>query len=45
MSEAERKARVFSLMEGYCQLGRLLDGDLDTDDEAAVAEVKLILAR
>ena len=42
----DRKRKYFALMERYNQLGRLLPapGDLDTDDAAAVAEVRLILA-
>jgi hypothetical protein len=46
MSEAKRKAKFFALMERHNALGRLLpDPDaLDTDDAAAVAEAKTILA-
>jgi hypothetical protein len=45
-SSDDRKRKYFALMERYNQLGRLLPtpGDLDTDDAAAVAEARLILA-
>lgn len=44
-SEAERK-RFFALMERYCQIASLLPTveDLDADDEAEMAQVKVILA-
>jgi hypothetical protein len=44
MDEAERKAQVLALMHRVCQLGRLLDEDLDPSDMAAVAEAKLVIA-
>jgi hypothetical protein len=42
----DRRRKYFALMERYNRLGRLLPaaGDLDTDDAAAVAEARLILA-
>jgi hypothetical protein len=46
MSDADRKARFFSLMARFNQLGRLLPApdDLDTDDAPAVAEAKVVIA-
>ena len=44
MSEAERRAQVLTLMARVCQLGRLLNHDLDLSDMAAVAEAKLVIA-
>jgi hypothetical protein len=46
MSDADRKARFFSLMARFNQLGRLLPApdDPDTDDAAAVAEAKVVIA-
>ena len=44
MSEAERKAQVIALMQRVCQLGRLLNEDLDLSDMVAVAEAKLVIA-
>jgi hypothetical protein len=46
MSDADRKARFFSLMARFNQLGRLLPApdDLGTDDAAAVAEAKVVIA-
>ena len=42
----ERKRKYFALMARFNQLGRLLPapGDLDPDDAAAIAEVRLIIA-
>jgi hypothetical protein len=42
----DRKRKYFALMERYNRLGRLLPSpdDLDTDDAAAVAEARLVLA-
>ncbi|MGA7085042.1 MAG: hypothetical protein WB005_17945 [Pseudolabrys sp.] len=44
--EEDRKRKYFALMERYNRLGRLLPApdDLDTDDAAAVAEARLIIA-
>jgi hypothetical protein len=44
--EEDRKRKYFALMERYNRPGRLLPApdDLDTDDAAAVAEARLILA-
>jgi hypothetical protein len=41
-----RKIQFVALMERYCQLGRLLPAieDIDTDDDAQLAEVKTVLA-
>jgi hypothetical protein len=46
MSADERKARFFSLAERYCQFGPLLPTEegIDTDDAAAMAEAKVVLA-
>ena len=44
MNEAERKAQVIALMERFCQLGRLLDDDLDPSDMVAAAEAALVIA-
>ena len=41
---AERKAQVLALMARVCQLGRLLNEDLDLSDMVAVAEARLIIA-
>ena len=41
---AERKAQVFALMQRVCQLGRLLNEDLDLSDMVAVAEARLVIA-
>ena len=39
-------ARLQSLMERMCQLGRLLpaERDLDTDDAVGIAEIKIVIA-
>jgi hypothetical protein len=44
--DEDRKRKYFALMARYNQLGRLLPSpdDFDTDDAAAVAEARLILA-
>jgi len=41
-----RKIQFLALMERYCQLGRLLPAveDINTDDDAELAEVKTVLA-
>jgi hypothetical protein len=41
-----RKIQFLALMERYCQLGRLLPAvnDIDTDDDAELAEAKTVLA-
>jgi hypothetical protein len=44
MNEAERKAQVLALMQRMCQLGRLLDEDLDPSDMVAVAEARIVIA-
>ena len=46
MSSAERKAQFFALVKRFDELGCLLPapGDLDTDDVAAVAEARLVIA-
>ena len=46
MSSAERKAQFFALMRQFNELGLLLPapGDLDTDDVAAIAEARLVIA-
>lgn len=47
MTEAEQWDIEFvALMERYCALGRLLPAaeDIDTDDDAELAEVKMVLA-
>ena len=41
---AERKAQVLALMARVCQLGRLLNEDLDLSDMVAVAEARLVIA-
>ena len=42
----QRKIKFTALMERYCALGRLLPAveDIDTDDEAELAEIRTILA-
>ena len=42
----ERKRKYFALMARFNQLGRMLPPphDLDPDDAAAIAEVRLIIA-
>ena len=46
MDTDQRKTKFIALMERYCALGRLLPAaeDIDTDDDAELAEVKLVLA-
>jgi hypothetical protein len=46
MSDVDRKARVFSLMARFNQLGRLLPApdDFDPDGATAVAEAQLVIA-
>ena len=41
---AERKAQLVALMQRVCQLGRLLNEDLDLSDMVAVAEARLVIA-
>ena len=45
-AEGDQLLKYFALMERYNRLGRLLPApdDLDTDDAAAVAEARLIIA-
>jgi hypothetical protein len=40
------KDQFFALVERYCQLGRLLPAlaDIDTDNDAELAEIKTVLA-
>jgi len=42
----QRQIQFVALMERYCQLGRLLPAvdDIDTDDDAQLAEVRTVLA-
>ena len=44
-TDDKRKAKFFALMARYNELGRLLPDpdDLNTDDAAAVAEVRIVL--
>ena len=44
MTEADRKSQILALMQRTCQLGRLLDEDLDPSDMVAVAEARLVIA-
>ena len=46
MNPEQRKAELFALIERYCQLGRLLPAvdSIDTNDEAAIAEIRVVLA-
>jgi uncharacterized protein YqiB (DUF1249 family) len=41
----QRQTQFISLMNRYCQLGRLLPAvdDIDTNDVAAIADARLIL--
>ena len=41
----QRRTQFISLMNRYCQLGRLLPAvdDVDTNDVAAIADARLIL--
>jgi hypothetical protein len=43
---AQRKAQFFKLADRYCELGRLLPAlaDIDTDNDAELAGIKVILA-
>ncbi|MGZ5935456.1 MAG: hypothetical protein ACXWLV_12220 [Rhizomicrobium sp.] len=45
-TSGERKAKFFALMKRFNQLGCLLPApdDLDTDDAAAVAEARVVIA-
>lgn len=42
----QSRTQFIELMARYCQLGRLLPAieDIDTDDDAQLAEVKTVLA-
>lgn len=39
----QQKEEMFGLMRRYCQLGRMLDQDLDYDDVRALAGQRLVL--
>ena len=45
MTSADERTQLISLIDRYCQLGRLLPAvdDIDTNDVAAIADARLIL--
>jgi hypothetical protein len=45
MTDDQLKAKVFSLMARYCQLGRLLDEEgIEAGEPAALTSAKVVLA-